>query len=172
VVHIRTKVRSNPCSTLGQVFDGKAEQVEEDVVAVLEAPTNRSVASPSRRTAPDTERPRGRRAAVSAPRVLAPVACGHRRAPVPLSLVVAFAIAVCLAVVGLAILSNSVSGAPTVPHRTAVVRVEPGESLLDLARRVAPHSDPSAVVDRIRELNALPNSSLRPGQPLTVPSEG
>ena len=141
-------------------------------MAVLEARTSRSVASPSRRIGQDTERPPGRRTEASAPRVLAPVACGHRRAPVPLSLMVALGVAVCLAVIGLAILSNAGSGAPTVPDRTAVIRVEPGESLTELAQRVAPHSDPAAVVDRIRQLNALTDSSLRPGQPLTVPSEG
>lgn len=147
-------------------------QVEEDVVAVLEAPTNHSVAAPSRRVGQDTERPPGRGAAVSVPRVLAPVACGHRRALVPFSLMVALGLAVCFAVIGLVVLANAGSGAPTVPDRTAVVRVEPGESLLQLAQRVAPHSDSAAVVDRIRELNALTGSSLRPGQPLTVPSEG
>jgi hypothetical protein len=105
-------------------------------------------------------------------RVLAPVACEHRRAPVPLSLMVALGIAVCLAVVGLGILAGASSGSPTVPARTAVVRVEPGENLLQIAQRVAPHSDPAAVVDRIRDLNGLANSSVRAGQPLTVPSEG
>jgi hypothetical protein len=76
---------------------------------------------------------------------------------------------VCLAVVGLAALGNA--AAPDVPADTAVVRVEPGESLLRLAGRVAPHSDAAAVVDRIRELNGLGGSSVRPGQPLTVPVE-
>jgi hypothetical protein len=174
VVDIRTKVRSNPCSTLEQVFDGMAVQVEEDVVAVLEAFTNRTVASPSRRVRHDrdtVERPPTRRHAAAAPRYLAPVACGHRRAPIPMSLVLLLALAVCLAVLGLAVLANAGPGAPTVPQRTAVVRVEPGENLLQLAERVAPHSDPAAVADRIRELNSLSGSALSPGQPLTVPSE-
>jgi LysM domain-containing protein len=106
---------------------------------------------------------------VPAGRVLAPVACGHRRAPVPLSLVVALGLAVCLAVIGLGVLANLGSGSPTVPSRTAVVRVEPGENLQELAERVAPGSDPSAVVDRIMELNGLTGASVRAGQPLTVP---
>jgi predicted Zn-dependent protease len=83
--------------------------------------------------------------------------------------VVALGVAVCLAVVGLAVLANLSSPASTVPQRTAVVRVEPGESLLQLAERVAPGSDPSAVVDRIMALNGLTGSALRAGQPLTVP---
>jgi predicted Zn-dependent protease len=85
---------------------------------------------------------------------------------------VVLGLAVCLAVVGLGVLAGAGSGAPTVPSRTAVVRVEPGENLLQVAERVAPHSDPAAVVDRIRELNGLGDSSVRAGQPLTVPSEG
>jgi hypothetical protein len=153
------------------VFEGSL-QVEEDIVAVLEASASQSVSSVSgsRR---DTERPPGRRQPVSSPRLLlAPVACGHRRAPVPLSLVIALGVAVCLAVVGLAVLANLGAGAPSVPSRTAVVRVEPGESLLQLAERMAPGSDPSAVVDRIQELNGLTGSAVRAGQPLTVPVGG
>jgi hypothetical protein len=149
---------------LEQVFEGS----EEVVVAVVDVPANRSVASPSRR-AGDIQRPPGRPRPASAPRVLAPVACEHRRAPVPMYLVVLLGLATCLAVLGLAILSNV--GAPTVPERTAVVRVEPGESLLDVAERMAPSADPAAVVDRIRELNALPNSAVRAGQPLRVPTD-
>jgi hypothetical protein len=137
-------------------------------VAVLDVSTNRSVASPSRRSG-DIQRPPGRPRPASAPRVLAPVACDHRRAPVPTYLVVLLGLVTCLAVLGLAILSNA--GAPAVPERTAVVRVEPGESLLDVAERMAPSADSAAVVARIRELNALPNTSVHPGQPLRVPTD-
>jgi LysM domain len=145
------------------------EQVfEEVVVAVVDVRAHRSVASPSRPVG-DIERPPGRPHPVTAARVLPPVACDHRRAPVSLYLVVLLGLATCLAVLGLAILSNA--GAPAVPERTAVVRVEPGESLLDLAERMAPSADPTAVVNRIRELNALPNSSVQPGQPLRVPTD-
>jgi hypothetical protein len=124
------------------------------------------------RPAGEPTRPPGRRRAVDAPRILNPVACDHRRAPIPLSMVFVLAVMVCLAVVGLAILANAGAGTPDVPERTAVVRVQPGESLTELAHRVAPNSDPAAVVDRIRELNDLPGSQVRPGQPLTVPAEG
>jgi hypothetical protein len=135
-------------------------------VAVLEASASRSVAS--RRRVVDPTRPGGR-GVPAAGRHLAPVACGHRRAPVPLSLVIALGLAVCLAVIGLGVLANLGAGAPAVPARTAVVRVEPGENLQELAQRVAPGSDPSAVVDRIMELNGLTGVSVRAGQPLTVP---
>lgn len=137
-------------------------------MAVLEASAKRSVAS--RRGVADPTRPAGRGVPAAA-RGLSPVACGHRRAPVPLSLVIALGIAVCLAVVGLAMLANLSAGTPDVPSTTAVIRVEPGESLLDLAHRVAPRSDADAVVERIQELNALPGASVHAGQPLTVPVE-
>lgn len=136
-------------------------------MALLEASASRSVAT--RRAVADPTRPAGR--GVPAARTLAPVACGHRRSPVPLSLVIALAVAVCLAVVGLAVLANLGAGSSSVPSQTAVVRVEPGETLLQLAERVAPGSDPSAVVERIQELNGLAGASIRPGQPLTVPVE-
>jgi hypothetical protein len=132
-------------------------------VAVLETSAG------SRRRVADPTRPAGR--GVPAARTLAPVACGHRRAPVPLSWVVALAVAVCLAVIGLAVLANLSSGSASVPARTAVVRVEPGENLLELAQRVAPGSDPAAVVERIQKLNGLAGSAVRAGQPLTVPVE-
>ncbi|MGM1064772.1 LysM peptidoglycan-binding domain-containing protein [Saccharothrix sp. Mg75] len=61
------------------------------------------------------------------------------------------------------------TGATTVPERTAVVHVQVGESLLDVAGRSAPDSDPEAVAARIRELNALPDAEVRPGQALVVP---
>jgi hypothetical protein len=174
VVDIRTKVRSNPCSIFEQVFDGMSVQVEEDVVAVLETLTNHTVAPPTGQVRRDRElsvRPPNRRHAASAPRHLASVACGHRSAPIPMAYVILLGLAVCLAVVGLGILANAGAGTPNVPTSTAVVRVEPGENLSQLAERVAPHSDPAAVVDRIRELNSLAGSDLRPGQPLTVPVE-
>jgi hypothetical protein len=136
-------------------------------VAVQHAPTRRSARA---LPLPDPTRPPGRRHPAAAPHVLPRVACDHRRAPIALPYLVALAVAVCLAVIGLAVLANM--GSPAVPERTAVVRVEPGESLLELAERVAPGSDPHAVVVRIRELNGLGGSGVRPGQPLRVPSAG
>ncbi|OLR95234.1 hypothetical protein BJP25_07915 [Actinokineospora bangkokensis] len=78
---------------------------------------------------------------------------------------------VAAAVVGLGAFAGSVAGAD-VPRTTTVVRVQPGETLSGLAERMAPGSDTAAVVDRIRELNALPDGSIRSGQPLTVPFSG
>lgn len=56
-----------------------------------------------------------------------------------------------------------------IPADTAVVRVGAGETLWDVAQRVAPRSDPRAVVERIRQLNRIEGSAVQPGQPLRVP---
>jgi LysM repeat protein len=69
----------------------------------------------------------------------------------------------------LSLLYLYVSGATSVPERTNIVHVQVGETLWDVAERNAPHSDPDAVVSRIRELNNLPDSDIVPGQPLVVP---
>lgn len=68
-------------------------------------------------------------------------------------------------------LANGETGnsAAHVPDRLAVVRVEPGESLQDVAARVAPDAPPRQVADRIRELNDLRSSSLVAGETLIAP---
>lgn len=58
---------------------------------------------------------------------------------------------------------------PGIPAHTAVVRVGAGETVWDVAARVAPRSDPRAVVERIRQLNSLVGSAVSPGQQLRVP---
>lgn len=75
---------------------------------------------------------------------------------------------VTLAVVGsLSWLGQAASAG--LPTETAVVRVGAGETVWDVAARVAPESDPGAVVQRIRELNGLVSSAVQPGQQLQVP---
>jgi LysM domain-containing protein len=123
------------------------------------------------RPVPNRLRPPTRRRPATAPRVLATVGCGPRRRPrLPVTWLVGVAAAVAVGVVGLGALANGVSGAD-VPARTEVVRVQPGESLWEVAERMAPSSDLAAVVSRIKELNTL-DKPLTPGQPLTVPAEG
>lgn len=58
---------------------------------------------------------------------------------------------------------------PGIPERTAVVRVGAGETVWDVAARVAPRSDQRAVVERIRQLNGLVGTAVRPDQQLHVP---
>lgn len=60
-------------------------------------------------------------------------------------------------------------GAAAVPDRLAVVRVEPGESLQDVAHRVAPDAPARQVAARIRELNDLNSPALAAGQTLIAP---
>jgi len=72
-------------------------------------------------------------------------------------------------VCGLAALGQVAAEDPTVPATTAVVEVGAGETVWDVARRVAPDTATPAVVQRIRELNGMVGSELRPGQQLTVP---
>jgi predicted Zn-dependent protease len=79
------------------------------------------------------------------------------------------AAAMCAAVYGFGLLAGAMG--PSVPDSTTVVRVKPGESLWELAGRVAPESDAAAVVERIRELNAV-DGAVEPGQALTVPFSG
>lgn len=61
---------------------------------------------------------------------------------------------------------TSASGAPA----TAVVVVQPGESLWGIAQQIAPGSDPREVVTSIRDLNGLGGAPVIPGQSLVVPS--
>lgn len=60
--------------------------------------------------------------------------------------------------------------ADTVPDRTAVVWVRPGETVWDVAERSAPGYNTEAVVARIHELNEVPANGILAGQALQVPS--
>jgi hypothetical protein len=55
---------------------------------------------------------------------------------------------------------------------TGVVVVQPGESLWQIAKAVAPGTDPRATVTEIRALNALGDGPVVPGQSLVVPLHG
>ncbi|MCA1820764.1 MAG: LysM peptidoglycan-binding domain-containing protein [Pseudonocardia sp.] len=70
-------------------------------------------------------------------------------------------------VAGLSWLGQSTD--PAIPGRTTVVRVGAGETVWDVAARVAPRSDPRGVVERIVQLNGLRDVELVPDQQLQVP---
>jgi hypothetical protein len=53
---------------------------------------------------------------------------------------------------------------------THTVTVRPGETLWQIARRVAPQDDPRDTIHRLRDLNALDATVLQAGQRLIVPS--
>jgi LysM domain-containing protein len=58
----------------------------------------------------------------------------------------------------------------TKPEPTRMVALQPGESLWDVAKQVAPHTDPRVTIERILSINALPDAGdLQIGQLLTVP---
>lgn len=56
-----------------------------------------------------------------------------------------------------------------VPERLAVVQVQAGETLQQIARRVAPDAPSGQVIDRIRDLNKLDSASVDAGQTLIAP---
>jgi hypothetical protein len=72
-----------------------------------------------------------------------------------------------MVIIGLGWLSQRAD--PALPQRTAVVRVGAGETIWDVAARVAPQADQRAVVDRIRKLNGLADAEVVPDQQLQVP---
>jgi nucleoid-associated protein YgaU len=85
---------------------------------------------------------------------------------------------VLLVVLGLAYVALTMVSAPAastgqVRHvRAHTVVVTPGETLWDIARSVAPESDPRDVVAEIVDLNSLTDpGAIRVGQPLDVPAQ-
>lgn len=98
----------------------------------------------------------------------------HRRRPITPATTVGLALLAALITVWLGVVAQfggvvgGASSAP-VPDRLTVVRVESGETLQHLARRVAPDAPVDTVVDRIRELNQLESVALDAGQTLIAP---
>jgi LysM repeat protein len=75
-----------------------------------------------------------------------------------------------LLVVGLASTGQSSQASGRVAAtRPVTVTVQTGETLWQLATRVAPHTDPRLVVDEIERLNRLSGSTVYAGQQLRVP---
>jgi LysM domain len=96
----------------------------------------------------------------------------HRPRPASVTTTVCLAAVTALITVWLAALAQSratdTSGT-SLPERTAVVQVLPGENLQRLAARVAPDAPVGNVVDRIKELNKLDSAALDAGQTLIAP---
>ena len=101
----------------------------------------------------------------------------HRRRPVTLATTVGVALVAgivtlwlgLVANIGQAVNGDSAGSAARVPDRLAVVRVEPGESLQDVAHRGAPDAPARQVAERIRELNDLSSPTVAAGQTLIAP---
>ncbi|SDC46818.1 LysM peptidoglycan-binding domain-containing protein [Actinokineospora iranica] len=129
----------------------------------------RPILRPVRREGQGRLRPPTRGRAANAAHVVAAPDCAPRLAPLSVAALVAIAVVVAAAVYGLGLFAGAMTGGAEVPPTTTVVRVGPGESLSEVAERMAPGSDVAAVVERIRELNSLDGGAVRVGQPLTVP---
>jgi nucleoid-associated protein YgaU len=60
--------------------------------------------------------------------------------------------------------------APGRPPAGSVV-VQPGDTLWGVAVRADPRADPRVTIERIVELNGMPDATVRPGQRLRLPRE-
>ncbi|GJF09814.1 hypothetical protein NGTWS0302_24720 [Mycolicibacterium cyprinidarum] len=96
----------------------------------------------------------------------------HRRRPItPATTVVLALIAGAITLwLGLVAQFGGVVGSQAeIPSRLAVVQVQAGESLQQVAQRVAPDAPVGDTVDRIRQLNELQSVALDAGQTLIAP---
>jgi hypothetical protein len=96
----------------------------------------------------------------------------HRRRPItPATTVVLALIASAITVwLGLVAQFGGVTGGDApLPGRLAVIQVQTGETLQQVAHRVAPDAPVGRVVERIRELNQLDSVALEAGQTLVAP---
>ena len=96
----------------------------------------------------------------------------HTRKPVSTTVTIVLAALTALITLWLGSLLHfsSTEAAPVaVPDQLAVVRVEAGETLQQVASRVAPDAPVSQVVQRIRDLNKLDSAALDAGQTLIAP---
>ena len=96
----------------------------------------------------------------------------HTRKPVSTAVTIALAALAALITLWLGSLAHFSAGAVApvqVPDQLAVIQVQAGESLQQVAARVAPDAPVSQVVERIRDLNKLDSASLEAGQTLIAP---
>ncbi|WP_102142560.1 LysM peptidoglycan-binding domain-containing protein [Mycobacterium hubeiense] len=96
----------------------------------------------------------------------------HRRRPItPATTVVLALVAGAITIwLGLVAQFGGVVGpAAAVPDELAVVHVQTGESLQQVAARVAPDAPTGQVIERIRELNQLDSAAVEAGQMLIAP---
>ena len=134
------------------------------------------VVRPGFRPADARRRPRSNRPAVAPMRYrgtgVMMSRASHRRRPITpattvLLALIASGITVWLGLV--AQLGGVTGGEAPVPDRLAVIQVQTGETLQQVAHRVAPAAPVGQVVDRIRELNELDSVALDAGQTLIAP---
>jgi hypothetical protein len=130
---------------------------------------------PGFRPADTRRRPRSNRPAVAPMRYrgtgVRMSRVSHRRPITPATTVVLALIAAGITVwLGLVAQFGGVTGGDApVPARLAVIQVQTGETLQQVAHRVAPDAPVGQVVERIRELNQLESMALDAGQTLIAP---
>ena len=132
-------------------------------------PGPRSVGS--RRRRPRTNRPGGAPMRHRGTGVLMSRA-SHRGRPITPTMTVVLALIASGITVWLGLVAHlgGVTGVTApVPGKLAVVQVQMGESLQQLAHRVAPDAPVAQVVDHIRELNKLDSVAVDAGQTLIAP---
>lgn len=93
----------------------------------------------------------------------------RRRRAAALAVLVGAGLAVAVWVIGIVGADYQRSVMPA-PVSTEVIHVRAGDSLSTIAGRVAPGMPEQAVIDEIVDLNDLPSSGLRVGQPLLAPT--
>jgi LysM domain len=99
----------------------------------------------------------------------------HRRRPITPATTVGLALLAALITVWLGVVAQfggvvgNASSSMPMPDTLAVVQVQAGETLQQVAHRVAPDAPVAHVVERIRELNQLESASLDAGQTLIAP---
>ena len=96
----------------------------------------------------------------------------HHRRPVSAAVTVALAGLAALITLWLGTLahfSGDRAAAVAVPEKLAVVQVQAGETLQQIAHRVAPDAPSGQVIERIRDLNKLDSASVDAGQTLIAP---
>ncbi|MBJ7384963.1 MAG: LysM peptidoglycan-binding domain-containing protein [Mycolicibacterium sp.] len=96
----------------------------------------------------------------------------HRRRPVtPLATVMMALVAAAITIwLGLVAQLGGVHESPApAPARLAVVQVQAGESLEQLAQRIAPDAAVGSIVAEIRDLNELDSAAVDAGQTLIAP---
>jgi hypothetical protein len=142
--------------------------VREDPIDLVVRPVRPRTAA---RRRPNHHRPAGAAIGYRPPAVLMSRA-SHRPRPVtPVTTVVLALVAAAITVwLGLVANLGAPADAPAaVPGRLAVVQVQTGESLQQLAQRVAPDAPVGAVVDQIRDLNKMDSAAVDAGQTLIAP---
>jgi hypothetical protein len=153
------------------ILDSRETQAEP-----LNKPMNKPVVRPGFRPTDARRRPRSSRPG-GAPLhyrgtgVLMSRTSHGRRPITPATTVVLALIASAITVwLGLVAQFGGVTGGDApVPDRLAVIQVQTGETLQQVAHRVAPDAPMGQVVERIRELNHLDSVALDAGQTLIAP---